>query len=164
MKVAGCCINTGYGVRNRAGECYILDLKFGVMGMDFTRAGEASVKIKNALQLVGMEVETIRKAVVVAYEAELNIVIHARQGTLTARVQPDRVEILAVDAGPGIPDIALALQEGYSTAPPHIRKMGFGAGMGLPNINHCSNQLEIKSKVDAGTRLKAIIFNHKSGE
>ena len=141
-----------------------MDLKFDVMSMDFTRAGESSAKIKNALQLVGMEVQTIRKTVIVAYEAELNIVIHALQGTLIARVQPDRVEILAVDDGPGIPDISLALQEGYSTAPPHIRKMGFGAGMGLPNINHCSSKLEIKSEINSGTMLKAVIFNQASGE
>ncbi len=139
-------------------------LEYEVIGMDFTRAGEASAKIKKALQLVGMEVKTIRRTIIVAYEAELNIVIHARHGILTAKVHPDRVEILAVDEGPGIPDIELALQEGYSTAPPHIREMGFGAGMGLPNINRCSDKLHIESEVGSGTRLKAIIFNQISGE
>lgn len=141
-----------------------MQMDFDVKGMDFTRAGEASAKIKKALQLVGMEVETIKKAVIVAYEAELNIVIHACRGTLTARVYPSRVEILAVDEGPGIPDISLALQEGYSTAPPHIREMGFGAGMGLPNINRCSDKLQIDSEVGSGTRVKAIIFNQTCGE
>lgn len=141
-----------------------MKLELEVTGMDFTRAGEASARIKKALQLVGMEVETMRKAVIVAYEAELNIVIHARHGTLTAQVLPDRVEIMAADEGPGIPDIALAMQEGYSTAPPHIRQMGFGAGMGLPNIARCSDKLQIDSEVDKGTTLKSVIFNRPSGE
>ncbi len=136
-----------------------MNLKFNVKGNDFTRAGEAASKIKKTLQLVGMEVETVRKAVIVAYEAELNIVIHARQGVLTLSVYPDRAVITAMDEGPGIPDIQLAMQEGYSTAPPHIREMGFGAGMGLPNIERCSDKLEIKSEVDKGTRVTATIFN-----
>lgn len=141
-----------------------MHMEFDVKGMDFTRAGEASAKIKKALQMVGMEVSTIKRTVIVAYEAELNIVIHARRGTLTAHIYPDRVELLAADEGPGIPDISLALQEGYSTAPPHIREMGFGAGMGLPNINRCSDELQIDSEVGLGTRLKAIIFNQTDGE
>ncbi|MFZ5633317.1 MAG: ATP-binding protein [Bacillota bacterium] len=139
-------------------------MEFSVEGMDFTRAGEAAAKIKKALQLVGMEVETVKKAVIVAYEAELNIVIHARQGTLTLSVYPDQVEIVAADEGPGIPDISLAMQEGYSTAPPNIREMGFGAGMGLPNINRCSDMLEIESEVNKGTQLRSVIFNRISGE
>lgn len=141
-----------------------MKMEFEVQGMDFTRAGEAAAKIKKALQLVGMEVSTIRRAVVVAYEAELNIVIHARKGTLSARVHRDRVELQAKDEGPGIPDINRALEEGYSTAPPHIREMGFGAGMGLPNIKHCSDQLRIDSQIDQGTTLTAIIYNKLSGE
>lgn len=141
-----------------------MKLEFSVKCMDFNRAGEAAAKIKKALQLVGMEVNTIRNAVIVAYEAELNIVIHARKGTLTADVYPDSVIIQAIDEGPGIPDISLALQEGYSTAPPHVREMGFGAGMGLPNIDRCSDKLEIDSKVNSGTKLKAVIFNQTSGE
>lgn len=141
-----------------------MKMEFSVKGMDFTRAGEAAAKIKKALQMVGMEVETVRRAVIVAYEAELNIVIHASQGTLTLSVYPDRVEIVADDEGPGIPDISLAMQEGYSTAPPHIREMGFGAGMGLPNISRCSDKLEIESQVNRGTQVKATIINRISGE
>lgn len=141
-----------------------MKMEFNVRGMDFTRAGEAAAKIKNALQMVGMEVSTVRKAVIVAYEAELNIVIHAREGTLTLSVSPGHVEITAEDEGPGIPDIALAMQEGYSTAPSHIREMGFGAGMGLPNIKRCSDHLDLESEVNSGTRLRATIFNKMNGE
>jgi len=141
-----------------------MKMEFDIRGMDFTRAGEASARIKKALQMVGMKVETIKKTVIVAYEAELNVVIHARQGTMKVRVCPDRVELTVVDEGPGIPDISLALQEGYSTAPPHIREMGFGAGMGLPNIKRCSDELEIESEVGTGTILKAVIINHPDGD
>ncbi|MFZ5651386.1 MAG: ATP-binding protein [Bacillota bacterium] len=137
----------------------MLKMEFSVKGNDFTRAGEAATKIKKALQMVGMDVNTVRRAVIVAYEAELNIVIHARQGILTLSVHPDRVEIRAEDEGPGIPDILLAMQEGYSTAPPHVKKMGFGAGMGLPNINRCSDRLEIETEVGRRTTVKTIIFN-----
>lgn len=141
-----------------------MQMEFNIKGMDFNRAGEAAAKIKKALQLVGMDVSTIRKAIIVAYEAELNIVIHARQGTMFVEVFPDRLEMLFEDEGPGIPDIALAMQEGYSTAPPNIREMGFGAGMGLPNIDRCSDKLEIESKINLGTRLKSTIYNKISGE
>jgi len=141
-----------------------VEMTFDVKSMDFKRAGEAAAKIKKALQLVGMEIDTVRRAVIVAYEAEMNIVIHARQGTLTAKVHPDRLEIEANDEGPGIPDIDLAFQEGYSTAPEHVREMGFGAGMGLPNIKRFSDELEIESKIDVGTQLKTIIYNQTSGE
>jgi anti-sigma regulatory factor (Ser/Thr protein kinase) len=141
-----------------------LQLEFEIKGMDFARAGEAAAKIKKALQMVGMEVETIRKTLVVAYEAELNVVIHAYAGTLTAKISPDAVEIKVMDEGPGIADIELAMQEGYSTAPSNIREMGFGAGMGLPNIERCSDQMELTSEVNQGTLLTAIIFNRTSGE
>jgi len=136
-----------------------LQLKFEVTGMDFSRAGDATARIKKVLQLAGMGAATIRRVVIVAYEAELNIVIHAYRGTLCAAVGPDQVRIEAVDEGPGIKDIALAMQEGYSTAPPHIREMGFGAGMGLPNIRKNSDELDIQSEINCGTRLTAVIYN-----
>ncbi|WP_375167418.1 ATP-binding protein [Desulfofundulus thermocisternus] len=135
-------------------------MKFQVKGMDFSRAGQAATKIKKALQLAGMDPATMRKAIIIAYEAEMNIVIHAYHGTLTANITPHKVEIIAEDEGPGIPDIPLAMQEGYSTAPPHIREMGFGAGMGLPNIKKSADELDIQSEVNKGTRLWAAIFNN----
>lgn len=137
----------------------LFTLTFNVKGMDFTTAGEAASKIKTTLQQIGMGPEIIRRTVIVAYEAELNIVIHAYRGTLKAHISPDSIEVVAEDEGPGIPDIPLAMQEGYSTAPQHIREMGFGAGMGLPNINKCSDKLDIQSEVGRGTTLRAVIFN-----
>ncbi|SHE54613.1 Anti-sigma regulatory factor (Ser/Thr protein kinase) [Desulfofundulus australicus DSM 11792] len=137
-----------------------MQLKFQVQGMDFSRAGQAATKIKKALQLAGMDPATTRKAIIIAYEAEMNIVIHACHGSLTANITPRKVEIIADDEGPGIPDISLAMQEGYSTAPPHIREMGFGAGMGLPNIKKSADELDIRSEVNKGTRLWAVVFNN----
>ncbi|OAT85719.1 anti-sigma regulatory factor [Desulfotomaculum copahuensis] len=138
-----------------------MQMQFAVAGMDFGRAGDATARIKKTLQLAGMEASTIRKVVIVAYEAELNIVIHAYRGTLSATVSPEQVKIEAVDEGPGINDIALAMQEGYSTAPPHIREMGFGAGMGLPNIRKNADKLNIQSEINHGTRLTAVVYNHQ---
>ncbi|MFZ5591729.1 MAG: ATP-binding protein [Bacillota bacterium] len=134
-----------------------MQLKFHVQRNDFSRAGQAAARIKKTLQLAGIKPAIIRKAIIVAYEAELNIVIHAYHGTITANISTGQIEILAQDEGPGIVDIDLAMQEGYSTAPPHIRKMGFGAGMGLPNIKKSSDSLEIYSAVGRGTLLRATI-------
>lgn len=134
-------------------------LDFPVKGMDFAAAGDAAARIKATLQQIGINAEIIRRAVIAAYESELNIVIHAYRGTLKATISPASVVIVAEDEGPGIPDIPLAMQEGYSTAPQHIREMGFGAGMGLPNINKCADKLDIKSEVGKGTRVKITIFN-----
>jgi len=134
-------------------------LEFSVKGMDFTAAGEAASRIKATLQQIGMSPDIIRRAVIAAYESELNIVIHAYRGTLSANITPQSIELVAKDEGPGIPDIALAMQEGFSTAPQHIREMGFGAGMGLPNIKKCADKLDIESKVGRGTRVKVTIFN-----
>lgn len=135
-----------------------MQLRFEVQGMDFSRAGQAAAKIKKVLQQVGVEPGIVRRAIIIAYEAELNIVIHAYHGTLTASITPRKIEIVAEDEGLGIPDISLAMQEGYSTAPPHIREMGFGAGMGLPNIKKSADDLDIQSEVNKGTRLRAAIF------
>lgn len=134
-------------------------LDFTVKGMDFTAAGEAASRIKATLQQIGIGPEIVRRAVIAAYESELNIVIHAYKGRLKANISPVCIELVAEDEGPGIPDIPLAMQEGYSTAPQHIREMGFGAGMGLPNIKKCADKLDIQSEVGRGTRVQVTIFN-----
>jgi len=134
-----------------------LVLEFNVAGMDFQSAGSGASKIKRMLQEIGLDHSTVRRCAVCAYEAEMNIVIHAWRGVLRARVTPEAVEIIAEDEGPGIEDIALAMQEGYSTAPAHIREMGFGAGMGLPNMKKCSDELSIESKPGIGTTVRMLI-------
>ena len=139
-------------------ESGALRLDCPVSGQDFMAAGEAAARIKKTLQQVGMDPDTIRRAAIVAYEAEMNIVIHAHSGLMTALISPERIDIIAEDEGPGIADIDLAMREGFSTAPDEIREMGFGAGMGLPNIRRNSDKLDIHSTVGAGTVLRATIM------
>ncbi|MDI7246295.1 MAG: anti-sigma regulatory factor [Bacillota bacterium] len=132
-------------------------LECRVTGGDFQAAGEAAAKLKRTLRQVGIDAETGRRAAIVAYEAEMNIVIHALRGVLSVEISPECIEILANDEGPGIPDIPLAMQEGYSTAPEHIREMGFGAGLGLPNMKRYSDEFRIESVVGRGTSVRMVI-------
>lgn len=134
-------------------------LEYPIKGMDFLIAGEASSNIKHTLQLVGFAPDIIRKVAIAAYEAEMNIVIHGVQGVIMALINPQKIKLTVKDSGPGIPDIELAMQEGYSTAPDNIREMGFGAGMGLPNIKKCADELNIESCIGQGTTLKVVIYN-----
>lgn len=126
---------------------------YDVAGADFTNAGRASTGIKETLKHMGLPSALIRRVAIAAYEAEMNMVMYARRGTLTLRVTPADVVIAARDEGPGIPDIALAMREGYTTATPEMRELGFGAGMGLPNIRRNTDDLAISSEVGRGTTL-----------
>ena len=120
-------------------------------GDNFTSAGEASVKIKKLLRQMDINPETIRRVSVAMYEGEINMVIHANGGTADVNVYCDRIEIVLKDNGPGIPDIDKAMQEGSSTAPDNIRSLGFGAGMGLPNMKKYTDGMKIESEVGKGT-------------
>ena len=126
---------------------------YDVAGADFTNAGRASTDIKETLKHMGLPSALIRRVAIAAYEAEMNMVMYARRGTMTLRVTPADVVIAAQDEGPGIPDIGLAMREGYSTATPEMRELGFGAGMGLPNIQRNTDDLSIASEVGRGTTL-----------
>jgi serine/threonine-protein kinase RsbT len=126
---------------------------YDVVGADFTNAGRASTSIKETLKNMGLASPLVRRVAIAAYEAEMNLVMYARRGTMTLKVTPDDVTIDVQDEGPGIPDIALAMQEGYTTATAEMREMGFGAGMGLPNIKRNTDTLEISSEVRRGTHL-----------
>lgn len=132
-------------------------LEFTLTGDDFESAGEASSKIKRVLQQIGIRSDIVRRIAISCYEAEMNVIIHAFHGTLRAAIFSDRTELTVDDEGPGIADIELAMQEGYSTAPDHIREMGFGAGMGLPNMSRCADEFSIKSVVGKGTNIQMII-------
>lgn len=134
-----------------------LVMEFPISEKDFLSAGESASKTKKALQQLGLKVEVAKNSAVIVYEAAMNVVIHAVSGTLRVTIIPDEVVIVAEDVGPGIPDIELAMQEGYSTASNEIREMGFGAGMGLANIEHCSDELNIESEPGVGTILTARI-------
>lgn len=126
---------------------------FNVDGDDFTSAGQASVQIKKNLRALGIDAEVIRRVSIAMYEGEINMVIHAGGGTAEVRVTENYVEIVLDDKGPGIADIDRAMQEGYSTAPDQIRSLGFGAGMGLPNMKRYTDFMEIDSEVGVGTRV-----------
>lgn len=142
-----------------------LVLEFKIDEKDFLIAGESASKTKKALQQLGLRSDVVKNAAIVVYEAAMNVVIHANHGRLLVTIVPEEVSVIAEDVGPGIPDIELAMQEGYSTATHEIREMGFGAGMGLPNIKQCSDRLTIDSKKGAGTVVKARIFlNQKDSD
>lgn len=139
----------------------MLDTDFGgsysIRGREFIDAGLISSQIKKLLRDKGIPEEVVRKVAVVTFEAEVNIISYAEVGTINFKVDSQTITIEAFDKGPGIPDINLALQEGYSTADDAIRDMGFGAGMGLPNIKKFSDVFEIASEVGKGTTLKISI-------
>lgn len=130
-----------------------LVFNFNVDGDDFTSAGQASVRVKKNLRELGIDPEVIRRVSIAMYEGEINMVIHAGGGTATITVYDEYIEIVLVDAGPGISDIEKAMQEGYSTASDSIRSLGFGAGMGLPNMKKNTDKLEIFSTVGVGTKI-----------
>ncbi|MGI6525822.1 MAG: ATP-binding protein [Caldicoprobacterales bacterium] len=121
---------------------------------DFASAGEASRKVKNLLKLLGVEAEMVRRVSIACYEAELNLIIHSWGGSLVFLITPHKIQIITEDSGPGIPDIELAMKEGFSTASEQARELGFGAGMGLPNISRNANKVNIQSKPGQGTTLK----------
>ena len=124
---------------------------FNVDGEDFTSAGEASVGVKKLLRQMNIAPDIIKKVSIAMYEGEINMVIHADGGNADVYVYPDKIQIVLEDRGPGIPDINLAMQEGYSTAKDSVRSLGFGAGMGIPNMKKYTDRLEIESEVGKGT-------------
>ncbi len=128
-----------------------LSFHFDVDGSDFTSAGQASVSVKKNLRQLGLSPETIRRVSIAMYEGEINMVIHAGGGTADVTVTEDYIEIILSDHGPGIKDIDKAMEEGYSTATDNIRSLGFGAGMGLPNMKRYTDYMDIKSVVGKGT-------------
>ena len=138
------------------GNC--VNFHFDIDGDNFTSAGEASVRIKKSLREMGFTPDVIRRVSVAMYEGEINMVIHANGGTADVNVYCDRIEIILADRGPGIPNIDLAMQEGYSTAPDNIRSLGFGAGMGLPNMKKYTDDMKIESEVGKGTTISMTVI------
>jgi anti-sigma regulatory factor (Ser/Thr protein kinase) len=137
-----------------------LNQSYTIRGGDFSKAGVVSVQIKNLLKELGLDFSVIRRAAIAAYEAEMNVIMYAREARVELSVSVGRIELVFEDSGPGIPDIGLAMREGYSTATQEMREMGFGAGMGLPNIKKNSDAFRITSKVGEGTRLEISISSN----
>ncbi len=135
-----------------------LTFHFDVDGENFTSAGHASVKVKKILRELGLDPETIRKVSIAMYEGEINMVIHAGGGEADVSVDDKGVTIVLKDSGPGIEDIDKAMEEGYSTARDNIRSLGFGAGMGLPNMKRYSDEMNIESEVGKGTTITMKVY------
>ncbi|MBQ7088574.1 MAG: ATP-binding protein [Clostridia bacterium] len=130
-----------------------LSFRFNVDGDDFTSAGQASVQVKKDLRRLGIDPETIRRVSIAMYEGEINMVIHAGGGVAEVQVTEEAIVIILEDHGPGIADIEKAMQAGYSTAPDTVRSLGFGAGMGLPNMKRYTDYMDIQSTVGVGTTI-----------
>ena len=135
----------------------VITLEYEVSPVDFTRAGEASGNVKKMLKTIGAAPDVVRKVSIAMYEGEINMVIHAEGGKITVNITPEHVEMILKDKGPGIPDIEKAMQAGYSTAPDQVRSLGFGAGMGLPNMKKYSDDMKIDTVLGVGTTVTMIV-------
>lgn len=141
-----------------------IHLTYTVPGDDFTRAGEASGAVKRKLKTLGYDQDALRRVAISMYEAEINMVIHANGGMVDVYIHPDCVKVMLADQGPGIPDVEKAMQEGYSTAPDNVRNLGFGAGMGLPNIKKYTDEMNIDTVLGKGTTVYITIKAHAQQE
>lgn len=131
-----------------------MDLEYSIASGDFAQAGIASSRIKKVLKQLQIDPKVIKRIVVALYEAEVNVVAHSVGGKLTAKINESEIKVIVEDKGPGIEDLNKAMKEGFSTASAKVREMGFGAGMGLPNIKRNTDELSIDSKAGSGTILK----------
>jgi CBS domain-containing protein/anti-sigma regulatory factor (Ser/Thr protein kinase) len=141
-----------------------LKLEYRVRGADFSRGGASACKLKTTLLRLGLDPQTTRRAAVATYEAEMNLIVFTEGGRITVELGPEMMRLAVEDNGPGIPDIELAMQPGFSTAPDWVRELGFGAGMGLPNIKKCADRMRLDSTVGKGTRLEVEILMEHQGE
>lgn len=135
----------------------VMTLVYEISPEDFTRAGEASSDVKSKLKQMGVSPDAVRKVAIAMYEGEINMVIHARGGQITVEISPREIVMLLEDVGPGIPDVEMAMRAGYSTAPDAVRSLGFGAGMGLPNMKKYSDEMTIETELGIGTRIRMVV-------
>jgi serine/threonine-protein kinase RsbT len=136
----------------------MMHFEYKIEGGDFTAAGRASSEVKKVLKQLGVDARLVKRTVIALYEAEVNIVAHASRGIIRVDIEPEKIALLLEDEGPGIPDIPLAMTKGFSTASKKVREMGFGAGMGLPNIKENTDELNINSVVGKGTTVSIINY------
>ncbi len=139
----------------------VIRLHFDVAGDNLTEAGAAAGSVKKVLHQLGVDPAVIRRVAVAMYEGEINMVIHADGGTADVEITPEYIKVVLTDSGPGIKDIDLAMTAGYSTATKRVREMGFGAGMGLPNMRSYSDEMNITSEVGVGTTVEILIYTGK---
>ena len=132
-------------------------LNYEISPDDFTRAGEASSDVKGKLKQLGISPEAVRKVAIAMYEGEINMVIHAKGGGITVEITPVQIKMILADVGPGIPDVEKAMKAGYSTAPDEVRNLGFGAGMGLPNMKKYTDEMDIDTVIGVGTTITMVV-------
>ena len=132
-------------------------LTYDISPDDFTRAGEASSDVKSKLKQVGVSPAAIRKVAIAMYEGEINMVIHAEGGKITVEISPEQIRMILADKGPGIPNVEQAMQAGWSTAPDEVRSLGFGAGMGLPNMKKYTDEMNIETTLGVGTTITMVV-------
>ena len=135
----------------------LMELNYTVSNEDFTRAGEASSDVKKKLKQLGVSPEAIRKVAIALYEGEINMIIHAYRGNIKVTISEEAITLILADKGPGIADVEKAMQAGYSTAPDKVRSLGFGAGMGLPNMKKNSDSMDIQTELGVGTTVTMVI-------
>ena len=135
-------------------------LTYDISPYDFTRAGEASSDVKKKLKQMGVGPEAIRKVAIAMYEGEINMVIHASGGEIRVEITPEKIVMILDDVGPGIPDVDLAMQAGYSTAPDEVRSLGFGAGMGLPNMKKYTDEMKVETHLGVGTKITMVAVSY----
>lgn len=136
----------------------VFKVSYNIDGSDFSVAGEASRKLKKVLQQLGVNPQIARKATVAMYEGEINMVIHANGGVIDVEITPDKIHMVLKDKGPGIPDISLAMTEGYSTAKDNVRELGFGAGMGMPNMKKYTDEMNVSTEIGVGTTVDMVVY------
>lgn len=136
----------------------MIKLHYDIPADDFTIAGEASSGVRKKLSQLGISPPLVKKTAVAMYEAEINAVIHANGGEADVEIDSEKIVVRIRDRGPGIPDLELAMQEGWSTASDNIRELGFGAGMGLPNMKRYSDRLDIETEVGRGTTVTITVY------
>ena len=141
----------------------VITLNYEISPDDFTRAGEASSDVKSKLKQLGVSPEAIRKVSIAMYEGEINMVIHAEGGKITVEISPESIVMILADKGTGIQDIEKAMQAGWSTAPDEVRSLGFGAGMGLPNMKKYSDEMDVKTELGVGTAVPMVVEYEGSG-
>lgn len=137
----------------------VISKRFLVDGDNFVAAGETSSAVKRMLKQLGVSPDVIRRVAIAMYEGEINMVIHANGGYIDVIITPEQIKVILADNGPGIPNIDMAMQEGYSTASDKIRELGFGAGMGLPNMKKYTDDMKITTEVGKGTTVELVINN-----
>ncbi len=136
----------------------VMTLHYNVDGSDFTVAGEASGAVKKVLKQLGIKPDVIRRVAIAMYECEINMVIHANGGVIDVEISPDKIRMIHKDVGPGIPDVEKAMTEGFSTASQQVRELGFGAGMGLPNMKRYTDEMKIDTQIGKGTTVDMVVY------